>query len=308
MKIVFMGTSAFAVPSLRGLVESRHEVAAVFTRPDKPAGRGRRLRASPVKEAAVELGLPVFQPERIADAEGRRALEEATPDLCVVAAYGEILPRAILEIPRLGCMNIHASLLPKYRGADPIRRAIMAGEMQTGVTIMWMSEGLDEGDVIMQQTLQIGPEEDYGSLHDRLAVVGAQALLESLEALERREAPRTPQDDSSATFAPPLKAEEKKILWEASAEEIHNLVRALNPAPGAYCLWKGKRLKVWKVEKTFSAKGIPGTIVEIGPLGAIIASGQGGVRLLELQPEGRNHISGTEFVRGYRPVVGELIE
>jgi methionyl-tRNA formyltransferase len=308
MKIVFMGTSAFAVPSLKSLIQSRHEVPMVITRPDKPAGRGRHLRTSPVKEAAAEMGLPIFQPDRIAYPESRQVLNQVSPDLCIAAAYGEILPPEVLEIPRLGCINLHASLLPQYRGADPMRRALIAGEKQTGVTIMWMSEGLDEGDIIFQQSLEIPSEENYGGLHQRLAEEGAALLIKSLDALERGGAPRLPQDDSRASFAPPLRPEEKRIRWSQSAEEIHNLVRALNPSPGAYCLWQGRRLKVWRAEKDSTAEGIPGRIVEICEESLIVAAGRGGVRLTELQPEGRKRMTGGEFARGYRPSVGEMLE
>jgi len=184
----------------------------------------------------------------------------------------------------------------------------MAGESQTGVTTMWMSEGVDEGDIILQRSLEIGLEENYGSLHDRLAEAGAEVLMETLAAVDGGPAPRQPQEHSLATFAPPLRGEETKIEWTRSAAEIHNLVRALDPAPGGYCLWRGKRLKLWRVEKNSGVEGIPGRMVEVGATGPLVASGQGGLRLTEVQPEGRKRMSGSEFVRGYRPRVGELLE
>jgi len=308
MKIVFMGTSAFAVPSLCALADSQYELGAVLTRPDRPAGRGLRPRPSAVKQAAIELRLPLLQPERIGSQEGRRALEQISPDLSVVVAYGQILPPEVLGIPPLGNINLHASLLPKYRGAAPLQRALMAGERQTGVTTLWMSEGLDEGDIIFQQALLIGEDETYGMLHDRLAQTGAQLLLETLDSIQRGNAPRRPQLPSLASYAPPIKPKEARISWSQSAAEIHNLVRALNPAPGAFCLWRGRRLKVWRVEKALRREGIPGEIVEFTPRGPLVASGRGGVILTEVQPEGRRRISGSEFVRGYRPRAGEAVE
>lgn len=308
MKIVFLGTSAFAIPSLTELARSQHPVAAVVTRPDKPAGRGLQQRPSPVKSAARELGLPLLQPERIRQPESVQALAELAPDLLVVAAYGQILPPAVLQLPRLGSINLHASLLPKYRGAAPIRRALMAGERETGVTIIWMSEGLDEGDIMLQRAVKIGPEENYGSLHDRLAEEGARLLREALAAIEEGSAARLPQDQSQASLAPPLKPEESRIAWSRSAEEIYNLIRALDPAPGAFAIWRGKRLKIRKAEKDMQREGVPGRIVEVNREGLLLATEKGALRLTEVQPEGRRRMTGSEFVRGYRPIAGEVLE
>jgi len=305
MKLIFMGTSSFAVPSLKTLAATAHQLALVVTRPDKPAGRGLQIHSSAIKKAAEELQLPTFQPLKIGAEESRNVLEELQPDLCIVAAYGQILPPSVLSIARLGNINVHASLLPKYRGAAPIQRALMAGESESGVTTMWMSPGMDEGDIILQKSLSIAPEETYGALHDRLAEAGAQALLETLTGLAGAGLPGRPQDPSVATYAPPVTPADARICWNNPAAAIHDQVRALNPSPGAYCIWRGKRLKLWKVEKAPVKEGFPGKIVEFCILGPLVAAGEGGVVLAEVQPEGRKWMTGSEFLRGYRLSLGE---
>jgi methionyl-tRNA formyltransferase len=308
MKILFMGTSAFAVPALQALANASHHVVAVVTRADKPAGRGLRTRSAPVKLAAEGLGLPVLQPVRISAPEGVELLRGVAFDLCVVAAYGQILSPTILDMAPLGCINLHGSLLPLWRGAAPIQRAILAGEQHTGVSTMWMSPGLDEGDVIFQRATPINPEETYGSLHDRLAMIGAELLVETVEQVCNGSAPRYPQDNNLATFAPPIKPEETRMVWTKPAHTIHNQVRAMNPAPGAFCVWQGKRLKIWQTEKISQAEGIPGQIAEEKKAGPVVVCQAGAVVLIEVQPEGRKRMSGGEFIRGYRPHVGEVIE
>jgi methionyl-tRNA formyltransferase len=308
MKIVFIGTGAFAMPSLQALAQSAHHIIAVVTQPDRGAGRGQHPRPSPVKLAALELDQALLQPEKIGSPESLAALQEAGADIFLVVSYGQILPKKVLDLPRLGCINLHASLLPKYRGAAPLQRALMAGETKTGLTTMWMSEGCDEGDIIQQQSAAIQPDETYGELHDRLAHLGAELLLMTLGAVERGEAARHPQKQALASFAPPINPKERKIAWDRPAEEIYNLIRALNPTPGAFCLWRGKRLKIWKAEKALDREGVHGVIIELTSLGPVVATGTGGLRLLEVQPEGRRRISASEFMRGYHPVVGEKLE
>lgn len=307
-KILFMGTSRFAVPALQALVAGGQQVAAVITRPDKPAGRGLQVRHSPVKEAAESLGLAVWQPRRVSSPESQAEIAQLAPELTVVAAYGQLLSQAVLDIPRLGNINIHGSLLPRYRGAAPIQRAIMAGETETGVTTIWMSAGLDEGDIILQRTTPIGPAETYGALHDRLALLGAELLMETIAAVAAGTAPRLPQDNTQASFAPPIRPAETHLRWESPAAALFDLLRALAPAPGGYSFWRGKRLKIWQAEKINTIAGIPGKIVEFSLRGPVVATGSGGLCLVEVQPEGRKRMSGGEFVRGYRPNVGDILE
>jgi len=304
MNLLFLGTSAFAVPALRALA-STGKISAVITQPDQSAGRGLRPRPSPIKQTALELGLPLFQPLKVGNPENLNALAKIPADFYVVVAYGQILPSPLLKLPRWGCINLHASLLPAYRGAAPIQRTILAGETRTGNTTMWLSEGLDEGDIILQQEVTIAPQETYGELHDRLANLGAGLLLKTLETIARGAAPRRQQDSALASYAPAIRAEEARINWEKGAEQINNLIRALNPKPGAYCIWRGKRLKLWKGEILPGPEGIPGRLVEISKGGPIVATCRGGLKLLQLQPEGRKAISGDEFAQGYRPELGE---
>jgi methionyl-tRNA formyltransferase len=308
MRILYMGTSAFAVPTLLALADSSHTLVAVVTRQDKPAGRGLHARQSPVKRIAESLSVPLLQPERVSHPESVRILEELRYDLAVVVAYGQILSPAVLRIPTRGNINIHASLLPKYRGAAPIQRAIMAGEKVTGVTAMWISAGLDEGDIISQRSTPIGIDETYGELHDRLADDAARLLLDTLLEIDQGTAPRLPQDSAFATFAPPLKPDEAHIVWESSADEVRNLIRSLHPKPGAYCFWRGKRLKVWNAKKIPELEGIPGRIVENSRAGPVVATRKGSLALIEIQLEGRNRISGDEFIRGYRPCMNEDLQ
>jgi len=289
---------------LRALA-ARGEISAVVTQPDQSAGRGLQLRPSPVKQATLELGRPLLQPQALKAQALLDSLRESPADLFVVVAYGKLLTPEILALPRLGTINLHGSLLPAYRGAAPIQRAIMAGETRAGNTTMWVSRGLDEGDIILQQELAIAPEEIYGELHDRLAAAGGELLLQTLAAIQQGAAPRRPQDPARASYAPAIKPEEARVNWEQSAEQINNLIRALNPKPGAYCLWRGKRLKLWRGEIVSGGEGIPGQIVETSRGGPMVATRRGGLRLARLQPEGRKAISGDEFVMGYRPVAGD---
>ncbi len=311
LRLVFLGTAQFAVPTLRALARSRHQMAAVVTRPDRPAGRGRRPRPSPVKLAAQEFGLAVLQPERISEEAGLGLLRELSPDVLFVAAFGEILTEEALSVPRVGAVNLHASLLPKHRGAAPIQRAILAGDEETGVTVQWMALALDAGDILLQHPLRIGPEEDYGSLHDRLAELGAQASLEAVDLLGGGTAPRLPQPADGVSHAPPVRREELVIDWRQEAEHVARVVRAFSPSPGARTTRKGKLLKVLAARHQPASAaedtGMPGGIVELTKEGFWVKAGKGQVLALTVQPEARAVMSAADYTKGYRLSVGERL-
>ncbi len=297
MKVVFVGTSEFGIPCLEALI-SKHQVPLVISQPDRPRGRGRKLLPTPVKEAALRLGLKVEQPERIKDAAG--AIEETGCDVLVVVSYGQIIPREILDIPKEGPLNVHPSLLPRYRGAAPIQRAIMNGEKRTGVTIMWMNERLDAGDIFLQREVEIGENETYGELHQRLAELSARMLLEALDLIEAGRAVRIPQDESLATYAKPISKEETRIDWSLPAERLHNLVRALSPKPGAQATISGMRVKIYRTEPG-ELSGTPGEVLVKDPKAGVleVACGAKSLRILEIQPEGKKIMDAASFLRGY---------
>ncbi len=298
-----MGTSRFAAPTLQAIVDAGHEVVAVVTQPDRPSGRGRGVHMSPVKELALSLGLPVFQPEKIRDPQAVEQIRSYEPlDAIVVAAFGQIIPQSVLDIPKYGSINVHASLLPKYRGAAPIHYAIMSGEQKTGVTTMLMNAGLDTGDILLMRETDIGPEETTGELETRLADLGAQLLVETLDKLERGEIQPQPQDHEKATVARSLKREQGQIDWNKSAEEIVNLIRAFAPRPGAYTFLNGTELKIYKasVNNQPTGKYQNGQVIEVARDAIIVAAGQGSVRLIEVQPENRKRMNAGEFARGAR--------
>ncbi len=305
MKIVFMGTPEFAVLPLQALIQEKHEVLGVFTQPDKPKGRGYQLASPPVKELALRHGLPVYQPKTLRDGAALDILQELSPELIVVVAYGKILPKEILALPKYGCVNVHASLLPKYRGAGPIQWSILNGETETGVTTMYMAEGLDTGDMILKKKLPIEPDETADELHDRLAVLGAEALLETIRLIQAGTAPRIPQDDSQSCYAPMLSKELSLIDFSKPAQEIHNQIRGLSSWPAAYLMLKGKRLKVYR-SRLAEMTGEPGVLLDNRRF--IIGCGDGrSVELLEVQPEGAKRMAGSDFLRGRQlPVDTEL--
>lgn len=309
LRVVFMGTPDFAVPCLDRLVADGYDVAAVVTQPDRPKGRGQKLAASPVKAAAVGYGLPVLQPEKIKTAEFLATLTALAPAVIVVVAFGQFLPRELLALPPLGCVNVHASLLPRYRGAAPIHWAVMNGEPLTGVTTMHMDIGMDSGDMILKAEVTIGPDDTTGEVHDRLKALGAEALAATLAALAAGTAPSTPQDGTAATFAPLLTRTVERIDWTRPATAVHNLVRGLNPWPGAYCLHDGRVLKVWRSERVAATtgNGLPGRVIAADDDGAVVFTGDGAVRLTEVQPENRRRMGMGEYVRGYGLKVGETL-
>lgn len=305
MKLVFMGTPDFAVPSLDRLAACGHEIAAVVTRPDRPRGRGRKLTPPPVKTAAHRLGLPVMQPHALEAADFLDRLRRFNADLFVVVAF-VILPRVALKIPKLGSVNLHPSLLPKYRGAAPINWAIIRGETETGVSVFRLTTRVDAGDLLFQEVVEIGPDETAGELTDRLRILGAHAIGTVVEGLERNELTSMPQPDAGVTRAPRLEKEDGRIDWNCGAASIRNLVRGTNPFPGAFSTWRGEYLKVHRAAVAHGA-GLPGEVVTAdGRKGCVVAAGEGTVVLEEVQPAGRARMSGAELVRGYRLEAGEI--
>ena len=297
MRIVFIGTGEIGAPTLRALLNSEHEVAAVVTQPDKPVGREQRIEPPPIKKEIATTGIPVLQPPRIKDPQAIEEVRRLTPDVIVVAAYGQILPREVLEIPRLACLNLHASLLPRWRGAAPIQAAIAAGDSETGITVMYMAEGLDTGDILLQRSVEILPNDTGGSLHDRLAQVAPEALLESLQLVAAANAPRIPQVNAFATYAPKLKREHGQIDWSESAEAIERKVRAYNPWPGAFMKVDGQNLKVFSAS-VVDLNGEPGEILR-SDKDLIIATGKGALSLTEVQLEGKRRMIAAKFLRGH---------
>jgi methionyl-tRNA formyltransferase len=301
MRIVFIGTGDIGVPTLQALLKSKHEVVGVVTQPGKPVGRAQLVEPPPIKKALSKTKIPVLQPSRIKDQQAIEEIRAFKPDVIVVMAYGQILPRDILQVPKIACLNLHASLLPRWRGAAPIQAAIAAGDRETGMTVMYMNEGLDTGDILLQHTTDIVPADTGGSLHDRLAQVAPETLLESLELLVNGRAPRTPQGNSLATYAPKLKREDGRIDWSEPAEVIERKIRAFNPWPGAFMTIKANRtrnLKIFSAE-VVDRQGRPGEILR-SQNELVVAAGKGALSLCEVQIEGKRRMSAAEFLRGYR--------
>ena len=313
MKIVFMGTPDFSVPVLEALVKAGHQVEAVVTQPDKPKGRGKAVLMTPVKEKAMELGIPVYQPVKVREPEFVEVLKELKPDVMVVVAFGQILPKAVLDIPPYGCVNVHASLLPKYRGAAPIQWAVINGDAVTGVTTMRMDEGLDTGDMIDKVEVAITPEDTGATLHDKLAEAGAALILETLTKLENHTATRTKQDDAQSCYASMLSKEMGRMDFAKSAEELERLIRGLNPWPCAYTEIDGKNVKIYKakviamddayktqaqgkVEQTLTFA--PGEIVEVAKKYFVIACGTDALQIQNLQPEGKKPMDTVAYLNG----------
>lgn len=305
LRTVFMGTAPFAVPCLRAMVEAGHRVLAVVSQPDRPTGRGMKLQPTAVKAAALEYGLPVLQPEKASQPEFIQSLRDLAPEAIVVVAYGQILRQALLDIPPLGCINVHGSLLPKLRGAAPIQWSIIDGLPETGVTTMFMDAGMDTGDMILKAATPIRPEDTAGSLAERLAPLGAELLVRTLGLLQNGAAPREPQDESLSTPARMLRKEDGAVRWGETAVQIRNRIHGCNPSPGAYALREGSPVKLWRAEcvDTLGSER-PGTLLSLAPL--TIQTGEGALRLLEVQPQSRGRLSGEDFARGYRLQPGEV--
>lgn len=307
MRVMFWGTPEFAAPSLRALVGEGFEVCAVVTRPDKPVGRERTLTAPPVKRVAIEESLPVFQPASPREPEFQELLEVIAPDISVVVAYGHILPRAIIDLPRLGTLNIHASLLPSLRGAAPIQGAIREGLTETGVTIMRMVPALDAGPIILQSRTPISDDETYGELQGRLSELGALALIEALALLELGRSNERAQDDSLATYARKVDRDTTHVDWSLDAREVADAIRAYDPRPGSWSTHRGVDVKLFGAHQTFDAAGRAGEVLATDAHGLVIACGAGAVRICDVQPAGKRRMLAAEWHRGRGITAGDLL-
>lgn len=304
IRTIFMGTPDFALPTLQGLIEAGVDLRGVFTQPDRPRGRGKVLTPPPVKKLALAHDLPVFQPEKLRNPATVEQIRKLRPDLIVVVAYGQILPKSVLDIPQYGCINVHASLLPRYRGAAPIHKAVIDGEQVTGVTTMLMDAGLDTGDILVRRATEIGREETAGELHDRLALLGREAMEETLRRLCDGTLKAESQDDAKSCYAPMMKKEDGLIDWSRPAAEIHNQVRGLSPWPGAFTYWNGQLLKIGRTQAEKGADAVPGTVVSADIEGVCIACGRGVLRVCELQLAGKKKLPAGDFLRGTSLSVG----
>ena len=308
MKVVFMGTPDFAVPTLEKIIEAGHEVLAVVTQPDKAKGRGKKVLFSPVKEKALEHDLPVYQPRRAREPEFIEQMRELNPDVMVVVAFGQILPKDILDIPKYGCINVHASLLPKYRGAAPIQWAVINGEKISGVTTMQMDVGLDTGDMLLKTEVELEQDETGGSLFDKLSTLGGALLIETLEKIEAGGIHPEKQDDSQAgEYARTLDKALGNVDFTKSAVELERLIRGLNPWPSAYTFYNGKTMKLWKAEVVSGGDVTPGQILSVDKQSFTVQTGEGALRILELQLEGKKRMDAGAFLRGCTLTVGEML-
>lgn len=306
-----MGTPAFAIPTLEALHNKGHQISAVFCQPDRPAGRGRGLSFSPVKQRALELGLTVHQPETLKTLPTIQTISNLKPEALVVVAYGLKLPDDVLNIPQFGAINLHPSLLPKYRGAAPINHALINGDRTTGITSILMNSRMDAGDILLQKEIPIGPEENAGELKQRLGLLGAELMARSLEALIAGKCNPMKQDDSLATIAPKLSPHDGRIPWSQTSIQIDNRIRGMTPQPGAFTMFKGKRLEITKARtysQAINSGDKPGTVIAVDKNeGPVVVTGNGAVVLLKVKPQGKREMSGEEFVRGYRPQPGEIL-
>jgi len=305
MRIIFWGSPNWALYPLQALAE-REEVIAVVCQPDKPAGRGLSLQSPPTKQFALAHSIAVLQPDNLKEPSFQEEIKRLSPELCVISAYGKYIPSEILRIPPLGFVNLHPSLLPRWRGADPVRWTILEGDEKTGVTIHFASEKMDAGDIILQKEMPVFPDDTYGSLGERLFKEGTFLLLQAIELIKEGKAPRIPQDEKKATYAPALKSEDFKIDWHYPAKRIERLLRAGNPTPGAFTFFRGKRLKVWQ-GRLVDMKGEVWKVIGIEKEGIVVGCGEEALLLTSLQMEGKRAVSGEEFVRGYRVKEGEVL-
>ncbi len=307
-KIVFMGTPDFAVPALQAAHAAGHEISLVVTQPDRPRGRGRKVEPPPVKKAALTLGLPVTQPQSLRAETDQQVLQATDADFFIVVAFGHLLRESVLKMPKTGCINVHASLLPKYRGPAPIQWAVINGDRETGVTTMLIDKGLDTGDMLMTAREPIGPADTGGSIHDRLALRGAELLVQTLAAYADGTVRRTPQDHSAATYAPLLKKNDGLIDWKKPASRIEPFIRGMSPWPGAFTFWKNTRLKIFRSEIDPAAgNGLPGTVLDGRPGRLTVATGEGALSILELQSASGSRLPASEFLRGFRITPGEIL-
>ena len=304
MKIIFMGTPDFAAASLEALIDSRHEIQAVVTQPDKPKGRKGELTPSPVKVVAEEKGIKVYQPLKVRDEEFVETLRAYNPDVIVVVAFGQIIPLSILQMPKFGCVNIHGSLLPKYRGAAPIQWAVLDGEKETGITTILMDEGIDTGDILLKKTIKIDTDETSGSLFDKLMALGAETIIETLDELEKGNLTPTKQGESPTAYAKMLTKAMGLIDFTRPAKELDCFVRGMNPWPSAYTLLSGKTLKLWKV-RAVEGSGKAGSVIDIGKESFTIACGEGAIEVLEVQLEGKKRMSAGDFLKGITLNIGQ---
>ena len=308
-RLIFMGTPKFALPSLEALTSHGEEVLAVVTQPDRPRGRGQRVSPSPVKELALSWKLPVLQPRSLKDPGLAPQLKALEPELAIVVAYGRLLTPELLAVPALGFLNVHASLLPAYRGAAPINWALIRGEQETGVTIQWVVHELDAGPIFLQERVPVLEDDNLGALSGRLAERGAVLLVEALERLRRGEAVGMPQPEEGVTYAPPISREMRRLNWQLPAREVAGWIRGLDPSPGAYTLWRGEVLKLFaaRVKKAEGGAAVPGTVLGLGSRGLEIACGQGSVLVQELQLAGYKHLTAPEFLRGHPNLLKQVL-
>lgn len=307
MRIIFMGTPEFAVPSLDILLK-HHEVVAVVTQPDKPKGRGKKMAFSPVKERAIEAGIEILQPARVKETEFIEKLKTYNAELIAVTAFGQILPEEILNMPKYGCINVHGSLLPKYRGAAPLQWSVINGEKETGVTTMYMAKGMDTGDMLLKESIIILPEDTYGSVHDKLCVIGAELLLKTIEGLEKGTLERIPQKEEEATYAPMLTKETGHIDWTKKSQEIICLIHGLDPAPTAYTIYNGEMLKIWQAEKIEQTAGKVGEVTAVTKKGFVVATGDGCVLVTEVQAKGKKRMGADAYLRGHSIEIGTILQ
>ncbi|QJA09226.1 methionyl-tRNA formyltransferase [Romboutsia sp. CE17] len=308
MRILFMGTPDIAVGCLQKIIDEKHDIIGIVTQPDKPVGRGKKMGMPPVKELALKYDLPVYQPIKARDEEFVKILKDLNPDLIVVVAFGQILPKSILDIPKFGCVNVHVSLLPKYRGAAPINWVIINGEDKTGVTTMYMDEGLDTGDMILTSEFELNDEITAGELHDIMKEEGAKVLKETIDLIEKGEAPRIPQNHDEFTYAPMMNKTLGQIDFSKSAKEIHNLVRGVNPWPSAYTTYKGQTMKIWKTKVlSESSDKAPGTILKVDKEGIRVSTKDNVILISEIQMPGKKRVLVEEYIKGNSIETNEIL-
>lgn len=306
MRIIFMGTPEFAVPSLEILLK-HHDVVAVVTQPDKPKGRGKKMAFSAVKERALQAGIEVLQPAKVREGEFIEKLKTYNADLIAVTAFGQILPEEILNMPKYGCINVHGSLLPKYRGAAPLQWSVINGEKETGVTTMYMAKGMDTGDMLLKQSIAISPQDTYGSIHDKLSVIGANILLETIEGLQNGTLQRIPQKEQEATYAPMITKETGHIDWSKKCDEIICLIHGLDPTPTAYTIYNGEMLKIWQAEKIEQTASKIGEVTAVTKKGFVVTAGDGSIVVTEVQAKGKKRMGADAYLRGHSIEIGTIL-